>query len=216
MRGHLRSGCQLLQKCGTSHGTIRVVRSLTPTDPCFSQHGGSWCRFRSSLCVALNQSPSFSPSQIVSNSRHLALTNSRSASVPRSFAASTIESSIDSDTEENSPHSPIERRSVFQGEEQLPIDSRSLSSHHRLRNETAIMKDSKLSTRRKDQPPMIPTELKEETLLSKELSQLEEVRQGLDRRSGGRRKIKPNLQVFYLRGKTAKKSTVFEAINQVE
>ena len=181
MRGHLRRGCQVLQRCVTSCGTIPVFRSATPADSWlplhFSEGSG---RFLSSFRTAGNPSlPSQQLTPIICFSIPI-----RPAST-----ASTIESCIDSDINSLSD-------SPWESQEPSPIDSRSPSSRRRSQGQSAIAEKELITTmNRAEQSPIFPTQGKEETLLSKELSQLDEVRKGLDRRSGGRRKIKPNLQV---------------------
>ena len=188
MRSHLRRGCQVLQRCVTSCGTIPVFRSATPADSWlplhFSEGSG---RFLSSFRTAGN--PSLLSQQ---------LTPIISIPIRPASTASTIESCIDSDINSVSPRSPMNSLSdsPWESQEPSPIDSRSPSSRRRSKRQSAIAEKESITTmNRAEQSPISPTHRKEETLLSKELSQLDEVRKGLDRRSGGRRKIEPNLQV---------------------
>jgi len=194
----------------TSCGTIPVFRSATPADTWLPFHGGGGSgRLLSSLCVAGN------PTLL---SQQLTPIICFSIPIRPASTASTIESCIDSDINSISPRSPMNSLSdsPWESQEPSPIDSRLPSTRRRSKGQSAIAEEESItSMNRADQSPIFPTQGKEETLLSKELSQLDEVRKGLDRRSSGRRKIKPNLQPSFTFAGYVNESPILQELIQL-
>ena len=137
MRGHLRRGCQVLQRCVTSCGTIPVFRSATPVNSWLSFHGGGGSgRLLSSLHAAGNPS--------------LQLTPTICFSIPicPASTASTIESRIESDIDSVAPRSSVNSQSdsPWESQEPSPIDSRSPSSRRRSQGQSAIAEKELITT----------------------------------------------------------------------